>query len=149
MEIVARASIAFLFVFVLLRGTKRKTLGDLSPLELILLVVLGDLVQTGVTQEDYSLSGIVLSVSAFAFWISILNWLTWRSERARRVIEGVPMVVVQDGQPVLQTLKLEQIPLEELYEAARQAGIDDLAKVRLGVLEVSGRISFIKADADG
>jgi uncharacterized membrane protein YcaP (DUF421 family) len=146
MEIVARASIAFLFVFVLLRGTKRKTLGDLSPLELILLVVLGDLVQTGVTQEDYSLSGIVLSVSAFAFWISILNWLTWRSERARRVIEGVPMVVVQDGQPVLQTLKLEQIPLEELYESARQAGIDDLSKVRLGVLEVSGRISFIKAD---
>jgi uncharacterized membrane protein YcaP (DUF421 family) len=146
MEIVARASIAFVFVFVLLRGTKRKTLSDLSPLEMILLVVLGDLVQTGVTQEDYSVSGIILSVSTFAFWISIMNWLTWRSDRARRVIEGVPMVVIQDGEPVMQTLKLEQIPLEELYESARQAGIDDLAKVRLGVLEVSGRISFIKAD---
>lgn len=146
MEIVARASIAFLFVFVLLRGTKRKTLGDLSPLEMILLVVLGDLVQTGVTQEDYSLSGIVLSVSTFAFWITIMNWLTWRSDRARRLIEGVPMVVVQDGKPIMQTLKVEQIPLEELYESARQAGIDDLATVRLGVLEVSGRISFIKAD---
>jgi uncharacterized membrane protein YcaP (DUF421 family) len=146
MEIVARASIAFLFVFVLLRGTKRKTLSDLSPLEMILLVVLGDLVQTGVTQEDYSISGIILSVSTFAFWISIMNWLTWRSDAARRVIEGVPMVVVQDGQPVLQTLKLEQIPLEELYESARQAGIDDLSKVRLGVLEVSGRISFIKSE---
>jgi uncharacterized membrane protein YcaP (DUF421 family) len=144
MEIVARASIAFLFVFVLLRGTKRKTLGDLSPLEMILLVVLGDLVQTGVTQEDYSLSGIVLSVSTFAFWISIMNWLTWRSDRARRVIEGVPLVVIEHGKPVMATLKLEQIPLEELYEAARQEGIDDLAKVRLGVLEVSGRISFIK-----
>jgi uncharacterized membrane protein YcaP (DUF421 family) len=59
-EIVARATIAFFFVFVLLRGMKRKTLGDLSPLELILLVVLGDLVQTGVTQEDYSTSGLIL-----------------------------------------------------------------------------------------
>lgn len=146
MEIVARASIAFVFVFVLLRGTKRKTLSDLSPLELILLVVLGDLVQTGVTQEDYSISGVILSVSTFAFWISALNWLTWRSDRARRVIEGVPMVVIQDGKPIMQTLKLEQIALEELYESARQAGIDDLAKVRLGVLEVSGRISFIEAD---
>ena len=147
MEIVARATIAFFFVFVLLRGMKRKTLGDLSPLELILLVVLGDLVQTGVTQEDYSTSGLVLSLSTFAFWVTAMNWLTWRSERARRVIEGVPLVVVDDGEPVLATLKVEQIPLEELYEAARQEGIDDLKKVRLGVLEVSGRISFITKDA--
>jgi uncharacterized membrane protein YcaP (DUF421 family) len=146
MEIVARASIAFFFVFVLLRGMRRKTLSDLSPLEMILLVVLGDLVQTGVTQEDYSVSGVILSVSTFAFWIALMNWLTWRSDRARRVIEGVPLVVIENGRPVMQTLQLEQIPLEELYEAARQEGIDDLAKVRLGVLEVSGRISFIKAE---
>ena len=149
MEIVARASIAFVFVFFLLRGMKRKTLSDLSPLEMLLLVVLGDLVQTGVTQEDYSVSGIILSVSTFAFWIAVTNWLTWRSDRARRMIEGVPMVVVEDGKPVEATLKLEQIPLAELYEAARQAGIDDLSEVRLGVLEVSGRISFIKADGTG
>jgi len=145
-EIVARATVAFFFVFLLLRGMKRKTLSDLSPLELILLVVLGDLVQTGVTQEDYSVSGVILSVSTFAFLVTTMNWLTWRSDRARRVIEGVPMVVIEDGKPVMATLRLEQIPLEELYEAARQEGIDDLAKVRLGVLEVSGKISFIKAD---
>ncbi|HEX4906220.1 MAG TPA: YetF domain-containing protein [Acidimicrobiales bacterium] len=146
MEIVARASVAFIFVFVLLRGMKRKTLSDLSPLELILLVVLGDLVQTGVTQEDYSVSGLFLSVSTFAFWVTVMNWLTWRSERARRMIEGVPLVVIDDGKPVEATLKLEQIPMAELYEAARQEGIEDLRDVRLGVLEVSGRISFIKRD---
>ena len=146
MEIVARASVAFIFVFVLLRGMKRKTLSDLSPLELILLVVLGDLVQTGVTQEDYSVSGLFLSVSTFAFWVTVMNWLTWRSERARRMIEGVPLVVIDDGKPVEQTLRLEQIPMAELYEAARQEGIEDLKDVRLGVLEVSGRISFIKRD---
>jgi uncharacterized membrane protein YcaP (DUF421 family) len=143
-EIVARATLAFFFVFLLLRGMKRKTLSDLSPLELILLVVLGDLVQTGVTQEDYSMSGLVLSVSTFAFWVTVMNWLTWRSDHVRRAIEGVPLVVIDDGMPVLETLKVEQIPLAELYEAARQQGIDDLQKVRLGVLEVSGRISFIK-----
>ena len=147
MEIVARASIAFFFVFVLLRGMKRKTLSDLSPLELILLVVLGDLVQTGVTQEDYSLSGIILSVSTFAFWVSVMNWLTWRSEGARRMISGVPLVLIDDGKPVHTTLRLEQIPMAELYEAARQQGIEDLAEVRLGVLEVNGRISFLKREA--
>jgi uncharacterized membrane protein YcaP (DUF421 family) len=144
MEIVLRASVVFFFMFVLMRGMKRRTLTDLSPLEMILLVVLGDIVQQGVTQEDYSLSGVILAVSTFAFWIAVLNWLTWRSERARRVLEGVPLVVIEDGRPILETLKLEQIPLEELYEAARQNGIDDLADVRLAVLEVSGRFSFIK-----
>jgi len=143
-EIVVRATFAFFFVFLLLRGMKRKTLSDLSPLELILLVVLGDLVQTGVTQEDYSSSGLVLSVSTFAFWVTVMNALTWRSERARRIVEGVPLVVIDDGKPVMKTLKVEQIPLAELYEAARQEGIEDLKSVKLGVLEVSGRISFIK-----
>ena len=93
MEIVLRASVAFFFVFILLRGMKRKTLSDLSPLELILLVVLGDLVQTGVTQEDYSLSGLVLSVSTFAFWVTVMNWLTWRSDRARvRALQTLPLL---------------------------------------------------------
>ena len=146
MEIVARATIVFFFMFVLMRGMKRRTISDLSPLEMILLVVLGDIVQSGVTQEDYSLSGVILAVSTFAFWISILNWITWRSERARIVLEGVPLVVIEDGKPVMATLELEKIPIAEVNEAARQEGIGDLADVRLGILEVSGRFSFIKKD---
>ena len=146
MEIVARATIVFFFMFVLMRGMKRRTISDLSPLEMILMVVLGDIVQSGVTQEDFSLSGVILAVSTFAFWISVLNWITWRSERARIVLEGVPLVVVEDGKPVMATLELEKIPIAEVNEAARQEGIGDLADVRLGILEVSGRFSFIRKD---
>ena len=146
MEIVARATIVFFFMFVLMRGMKRRTISDLSPLEMILLVVLGDIVQSGVTQEDFSLSGVILAVSTFAFWISVLNWITWRSERARIVLEGVPLVVIEDGKPVMATLELEKIPIAEVNEAARQEGIGDLADVRLGILEVSGRFSFIRKD---
>ena len=144
MEIVARATIVFFFMFVLMRGTKRRTISDLSPLEMILLVVLGDIVQSGVTQEDMSLSGVVLAVSTFAFWISVLNWLTWRSDRARVLLEGVPLVVVKDGELVMSTLKQEKIPIAEVNEAARQEGIGDLAQIEIGILEVSGRFSFIK-----
>jgi uncharacterized membrane protein YcaP (DUF421 family) len=146
MEIVARATIVFFFMFVLMRGMKRRTISDLSPLEMILMIVLGDIVQSGVTQEDFSLSGVILAVSTFAFWISLLNWITWRSERARIVLEGVPLVVVEDGKPVMATLELEKIPIAEVNEAARQEGIGDLADVRLGILEVSGRFSFIRKD---
>ena len=146
MEIVARATIVFFFMFVLMRGTKRRTISDLSPLEMILLVVLGDIVQSGVTQEDMSLSGVVLAVSTFAFWISVLNWVTWRSDRARVLLQGVPLVVVKDGELVMATLAQEKVPVAEVNEAARQEGIGDLAEVKIGILEVSGRFSFIKKD---
>lgn len=144
MEIVLRASVMFGFVYLLTRGMKKRTLGDLAPFELLFLVVLGDLVQTGITQEDFSLTGSILAISTFGFWVSVLAWVSWRSERARRVIEGVPLVLVSDGEPVEAALQLEQMPLEEVLEAARQSGLDSLEQVRLAVLEPSGRISIIK-----
>jgi uncharacterized membrane protein YcaP (DUF421 family) len=146
MEIVLRATFMFAFVFLLTRGMKKRTLGDLAPFELIFLIVVGDLVQTGVTQEDYSVTGSVLALSTFAFWATILTWVSWRSDKARRVIEGAPLVLVSDGQPVQEALDLEQMPLAEVLEAARQAGLATLDDVRFAVLEPSGRISIIKRE---
>jgi uncharacterized membrane protein YcaP (DUF421 family) len=122
MEIVVRASVTFWLLF---------------------LVTLGDIVQQGITQEDYSLTGSMLAVTTFGFWVSVLSWLSWRSDRARRVIEGVPLVLVQDGRPVDAALKLERMPLAEVLEAARQQGVAELEDVRLAILEPSGRISII------
>ena len=147
MEIVFRASVVFFFLLLITRGTKRRTLGDMAPFEMLLLVTLGDIVQQGVTQEDMSLTGAILAVSTFAFWITVLAWVTWRWRRVGRIVDGVPVVLVQDGQPVDAVMAAERMPLDELHEAARQEGIDDLAKVRVAVLEPSGRISFIKTDA--
>jgi uncharacterized membrane protein YcaP (DUF421 family) len=146
MEIVFRASVIFFFLLLVTRGTKRRTLADMAPFEMLLLVTLGDIVQQGVTQEDMSLTGSVLAVSTFAFWITVLSYITWRWRRVGRIVDGVPVVLVQNGQPVDAVMTAERMPLDELHEAARQEGIDDLDKVRIAVLEPSGRISFIKAD---
>jgi uncharacterized membrane protein YcaP (DUF421 family) len=146
MELVVRATVLFWLLFALTRGMKKRTLGDMAPFELLFLVVVGDLVQTGVTQEDYSLTGSLLAMSTFAFWVSFLTWVSWRSQRARRVIEGVPLVIVTDGRPVQAALDLEQMPIAEVLEAARQAGLASLDDVRLAVLEPSGRISIIKRE---
>lgn len=144
MEIVARASVTFLVLFLLTRGMSKRTLGDLSAFEMILLVTIGDIVQQGITQEDYSLTGSILAISTFGFWITVLTWITWRSSRGRRIIEGVPILLVRDGKPVDAALAVERMPLEEVLEAARQNGVEDLADVKLAVLEVNGRISIIK-----
>jgi uncharacterized membrane protein YcaP (DUF421 family) len=141
---VIRASVIFFFMFVLTRGMKRRALGDMAPFEMLLLVTIGDFVQQGVTQEDMSVTGAVLAVSTFAFWISVFTYASWKSKRLNTVISGVPLIIVRDGEPIDRALAIEQLPLDEVREAARQEGIEDLADVKLAVLETSGRISFIK-----
>lgn len=144
MDIVLRATAVFLFLLLFMRGIHRRSLAEMSPMQMIILIAIGDLVQQGVTQEDYSLTGVLLAVGTFGFWITVLDFGTWRSSRLRRLVEGVPLVLIENGHPVEKTLQLERIPWEEVLEAARQQGIDDVAKVRLGVLEVSGKMSFIQ-----
>jgi uncharacterized membrane protein YcaP (DUF421 family) len=78
MHIVARASVVFWMVFLLTRGLKRRTLADMAPFEMILLVVLGDSIQQGVMQADYSVTGAMLAVASFGFWLTVLAYLTWR-----------------------------------------------------------------------
>jgi uncharacterized membrane protein YcaP (DUF421 family) len=143
MEIVARASVIFWLVFLLTRGLKRRSLADLAPFEMVLLVVLGDIIQQGVMQQDYSVTGAVLALASFGFWITLVTFLSWRWSNARRFLEGVPIVLVADGKPIEAALAVEHMPIDEVLEAARQQGVDDLAKIRLAVLEVSGKISII------
>ncbi|HEX4868191.1 MAG TPA: YetF domain-containing protein [Acidimicrobiales bacterium] len=144
MEIVLRATVIFVFLLVVTRGLRRRSLGDMAPFEMILLVVVGDIVQQSVTQEDMSITGGVLAVSTFGFWIVVLSYLTWRSERVAKVIDGVPVLILRDGEPIDEALQNERMPISEVYEAARQEGIDDLSTLRAAVLEPSGRISFIR-----
>ena len=146
MEVIVRGTVIFFFLLVLTRGLKRRTLADMAPFEMILLVVMGDIVQQGVTQEDYSLTGAVLAASTFAFWVTVVSYVSWKWQRVGRVIDGVPVVIVQDGRPVIEALRVERMPVDEVMEAARQQGLDSLDKVRLAVLEQSGRVSFIKKD---
>ena len=143
MEIVIRAGVAFVVLLAVTRGLPRRTVTDLAPFELLLLVVLGDIVQQGITQEDYSVTGGILAVATFAAGSTLLTYVTWRWRRMADVIEGRPLVIVQDGEFVLPALRVERLPIHEVLEAARQQGLADLSSVRLAILEPSGRISFL------
>lgn len=148
MEIIIRASIVFFVLFLIARGTGKRELSEMTVFELILLVTMGDMVQQGVTQEDMSITGAVLAVATLAFWILVLSAVTYRVKVARPLLDGVPVIVIHDGEPVTEALRLERITLDELKEGARNQGIADLGKVRLGVLEPDGRFSFLTRGAD-
>lgn len=142
MEIVIRAAVMFAFLWLVTRAVGKRELGQLSAFELVLLVSMGDLVQQSITQEDYSISGGVLTIGTFALLSVLLSWVSWRFPRSRKVLEGRPAVVVRDGEPLERVLAYERMTRTELLEAARKHGIRDLADVELAVLENDGSLSF-------
>lgn len=148
MEIVARASIMFVFLWLLTRSMGKRELAEMTAFELLLLVTVGDLIQQGVTQEDFSVTGGLLAVSTVALWIVLGSWASFRWKRVREMAEGVPVVVVRNGKPLKELLRIERVTMDELLESARQQGISDLADVEIGILEPDGRFAFIKSNSD-
>ncbi len=144
MDIVLRAAAAYIFITFILRITGRRELSSLGPSDLVLLVVMGDLVQNGVTQADDSVTGIFLAISTFTLLALATSYVTFKSRRARIVIEGAPLILVQDGKPIEQNLRTERLDVEDVQEQARGQGIETLDDVKWCVLETSGSMSFIK-----
>ena len=144
MEILVRATVIFFFLWSLTRAMGKRELSQMTAFELLVLVTVGDLVQQGVTQEDMSLTGAVIAVGTFAFWSLVFAYLAFKFPRTRSVLEGVPVVIIKDGEVLREFLVAERMSLDEVKEAARNQGIEDLAKVKLGVLEPDGKLSFLK-----
>jgi uncharacterized membrane protein YcaP (DUF421 family) len=143
MDIVLRAAAAFVFIFVVLRVTGRRELSTLEPFDLILLVVIGDLVQQGVTQSDMSFTGLVLAVGTFTVLAVATSWLSYRFKAMRKVLEAAPLVVVEHGKPIEHNMRAERLTLEEVAEAARLQQVASLEDVEWAIIEPSGQISII------
>jgi uncharacterized membrane protein YcaP (DUF421 family) len=144
MDIIFRAIILFAFVFFVVRVMGRRELAKLEPFDLILLIVLGDAVQQGLTQDDYSVTGAILAASSIALLQVIVTFLSWRFKAVRRLTKGEPIVLVEDGKPIETNLKRERIRIEELAEKMRGQQIASLDSVAWAVLESGGDISFIE-----
>lgn len=144
MDIVLRAAVAYVFIVFMLRVLGRRELSSLGPTDLVLLVVMGDLIQNGVTQSDYSVTGIFLAVSTIGLMTLGMSVLTFKSPFAQRVIEGEPLILVEDGKPVAKNLKAERLNMSDITEAMRGQGIESLDDVKWCVLESSGSMSFVK-----
>jgi uncharacterized membrane protein YcaP (DUF421 family) len=145
-DLVIRAAIVFFVIFLVTRIVGRRELSTMEPFDLILLVVTGDLVQQGVTQSDYSLTGAVTVIATITLLTVTLSYLSYRVPRLRPVLDGEPIVLVQDGEVIERNLRRERITIGELLAAARQQQLPSLEKVRFAVLETNGVISFIPAE---
>jgi uncharacterized membrane protein YcaP (DUF421 family) len=146
MDIVIRAFFAFFFVFLLTRVVGRRELSSMEPFDLILLITIGDLVQQGVTQNDFSVTGMMLAVGTIALLTVLVSYLSWKFRSLRPVFEGEPLILVENGSYVDGNLARNRITREEVAGAARLQSIASIDDVRWAVLETNGQISFIKSE---
>jgi uncharacterized membrane protein YcaP (DUF421 family) len=147
MDIVFRAALVYLFLWVITRVVGRTTLGELSTFELLLYIVMGDLIQQAVTQQDYSLFSAVLAIGVFALMTIALSYASWRWPALRTLIRGTPVLVLQRGTPLADVMRRQRLTIDDLMAAAREQGIRRLSDVEVAVLEADGSISFFTPES--
>jgi uncharacterized membrane protein YcaP (DUF421 family) len=144
MDLVIRATVVFFVILIVTRAVGRRELSSMEPFDLILLVVIGDLVQQGVTQSDNSVTGAVTVICTMAVLTVLTAYLSFRFRRLRPLLEGDPVVLVADGRLLDRNLRSQRMTIEELAAEARLQSIGSLDQVRYAVLESNGRVSFLQ-----
>jgi uncharacterized membrane protein YcaP (DUF421 family) len=143
MDLVIRAAVIFFFIFLVTRIAGRRQLSELEPFDVILLVVLGDLVQQGITQSDESVTGTLIVISTVTLLSVSVGWLSFRFGRVRLITEGEPIILIHEGQIVEPNLRRERLTRGDLEEEARRQQLISLEDVRWAILEDGGTISII------
>src|SRR4051812_9335408 len=143
MDLVFRATAIFVFLYLITRVIGRRELASLEPFDLILLVVIGDLIQQGVTQSDYSVTGAMTVITTFSALTVLVSFLNFRFRRLRLALDGQPIVLVMDGKVLEGNLRRERMTRDELEAEARLQQAESIENVKLAVLETGGNISVI------
>jgi len=148
-EFVLRAAVVYVVLLTLIRLSGKRTMGQFTPFDVLLIVLLGTAVQNSLIGNDTSLGGGLLLAAV----LIALNWcvafVTSHSQRAERIVEGVPVVLARDGQLYRSVLRRELVSEDDFTEALRRNGQMTLVDVRIALLETNGSISVVKRDSDG
>jgi uncharacterized membrane protein YcaP (DUF421 family) len=143
-DIALRAIFLYAFLIFVMRVIGRRELSSLGAVDLVLLIVLGDAIQQGLTQDDYSVTGAVIAIATIASMQVLSSYVSFRSKRARRVLAGDPMVVIQDGKLIEHVMQRERLHEDDVAEEMRMQQIGSFSEVEWAILESNGQISFVK-----
>nr|WP_211229088.1 YetF domain-containing protein [Geothrix fermentans] len=146
-EFVLRALLVYGFLMVGLRLTGKRQVGQLAPFDFVMLLVLSNAVQNSMNAGDNTVLGGFILVATLLALNALMGWWTWRSKRAETLLEGRPQILVHNGVLDEAVLASERITRHELMAAVRQAGVSDVADIRVAILETNGRINVIAKSA--
>ena len=143
---VLRATAIYALVMVLVRVSGKRAVGQFTPFDLVLLILIGNAVQNGINGGDNSLTGAAIMATTLV----ALNWLvafaTSRSRKMEKVVEGVPVVLARRGKLYRDVLRSELVSEDDFKEALRMNNVADVEEVELALLETNGSISVVPKD---
>ena len=145
---VLRACVIYVLVMVLVRVSGKRAVGQFTPFDMVLLILIGNDVQNGINGGDNSLTGAVIMATTLIALNYLVAWQTSRNRMVERWVEGEPVVLARDGKVFRQVLRRELVSHDDFAEALRMNNIDDVGDVRLALLETNGRISVIPREHD-
>jgi uncharacterized membrane protein YcaP (DUF421 family) len=145
-QIVLRTGIIYLLVLAGVRLSGKREVGQMTPFDLTLLLLLSNSVQNAMTGPDTSLTGGAVAAATLLILNYLIANLSGMNRRFRKLIEGQPSLLIHDGKPIESHMAKEHVTMDELHRALREHGINNCDQVALAVLEVDGSISCLKYD---
>jgi uncharacterized membrane protein YcaP (DUF421 family) len=146
LSIALRTGIVYLALLVGLRLTGKRQVGQMTPFDLLLLLLLSNAVQNAMTGPDTSVAGGLAAAATLFAVNAAVAWTARRSGRAERLVEGTPTLLIRRGREIGSNLAREGISREDLLRALREHGVDAVEDVRTAVLEVDGTVSVLRED---
>ena len=142
-EIVLRASVVYFVLLALLRLSGKRTVGQFTPFDLLVLVLLGDAVQGSMIAGDQSLQGGLILTATLLGWNRVVGYVTARREPVAKVVEGKADILARNGEVFHEAMKSADLTLDDLEEAMRDHSVPSINKIRLAVLEKDGTITVL------
>lgn len=146
LEIVVRTAIIYLAVLIGLRLAGKREVGQMTPFDLVLLILIANAVQNAMTGPDNSIMGGLVAAGTLLLLNFLISRIVFGNKRLRRFVEGTPTILIHNGQLVLKNLAYEHIAPEEIVQALREHGVQTTEEVSLAVLEIDGSISVLRKD---
>lgn len=145
-ELVIRALLVYAAVFGLLRFLGKKQIGQMSPFDLVLLLIISEAVSNSLIGEEYSLPGGLILAFALVITNYLVDFCAFKSKKVERLVEGHPVILMNKGELQPEVLNRQKITLSEFHSSLREHGILDLGEVNYAILETNGKISVIRCD---
>ena len=146
-ELVIRGTAMYIFLFVLFRVVVRRRVGSIGMADILILVIVADAAQNGMSGEYRSVSEAVVLVSTLIAWNMLIDWLTFRIPRLQTILEPPPLLLIDKGRILWRHLRHEFVSEAELKSKLREHGVSDPSEVHKAYMEPDGQVTVLKKKA--
>ena len=146
MDSVIKAAVVFFALWAIIRVSGRRALGEMTAFDFVLFMIIGGSTQRAITGQDYSLTNALLLVATFVALDVALSILELKSPFARRVLNSMPMILVENGHLMVERTRRARITQDNILESARRLhGLERIDQIKFAILEATGQITIVPA----